>query len=353
MKISKTTIEWLLETDNPPVRYLTMKNLLVYPDSKLKTVRKNINSYKAIKGILKHHQTFWGKDPHLYRKYKGGYWNLIFLGDMFADGRDPLIKNGIEFVLNDNKWQDFLHKGDTHWICLPSNILRAMSTLGYADDSRVLDLIERAAKVVIANNGIKCAVMNYSMHPYCIMAIPKALMMFGTYAGNKRIVKQAIKLLSEQLLKRKIFRYVPDNNDEWVKHYERIQKQHRASRSSLPKQQIVMKEELAKIRPGLWKKTKSFNPKPGWLKFGYPLHYNSDVLESMRSLLDAGVKDDKRMNDALDVIQQAAEPDGRWKMKFSLNGKMWIDIEKRGQPSKWITYHALRVMNNYRQISIV
>jgi hypothetical protein len=25
----------------------------------------------------------------------------------------------------------------------------------------------------------------------------------------------------------------------------------------------------------------------------------------------------------------------------SLNGKMWADIEKKGQPSKWITLRAL------------
>ena len=51
LNISKSTINWLLEPDNPPVRYLTMKNLLDYPESKLKTAQKNINSYHVIKGI--------------------------------------------------------------------------------------------------------------------------------------------------------------------------------------------------------------------------------------------------------------------------------------------------------------
>lgn len=38
---------------------------------------------------------------------------------------------------------------------------------------------------------------------------------------------------------------------------------------------------------------------------------------------------------------------GRWKLENSLNGKMWIDIEKRGKPSKWITLRARRVMKRY------
>ena len=31
----------------------------------------------------------------------------------------------------------------------------------------------------------------------------------------------------------------------------------------------------------------------------------------------------------------------------TLNGKMWIDIEQKGQPSKWITLRALRVLKNF------
>lgn len=36
--------------------------------------------------------------------------------------------------------------------------------------------------------------------------------------------------------------------------------------------------------------------------------------------------------------------EGRWSMKHSLNGKMWSDIEKKGEPSKWVTLRALRVL---------
>jgi len=35
---------------------------------------------------------------------------------------------------------------------------------------------------------------------------------------------------------------------------------------------------------------------------------------------------------------------GRWTLEHGLNGKMWVDIEQQGKPSKWITLRALRVL---------
>jgi hypothetical protein len=32
----------------------------------------------------------------------------------------------------------------------------------------------------------------------------------------------------------------------------------------------------------------------------------------------------------------------------SLNGKMWIDIEKKGKPSKWVTLRALRLLKRIK-----
>jgi hypothetical protein len=31
-------------------------------------------------------------------------------------------------------------------------------------------------------------------------------------------------------------------------------------------------------------------------------------------------------------------------MRYGYKGKMWMDIEKKGKPSKWVTLRALRVL---------
>lgn len=351
MIFSKETIDWLCGADNPPVRYLTRKNLLDMPDGKLIQDRERINQYSVIKGILKHRRSFWGEDKHLYRKYQGGYWNLIFLGDLCADGRDPVIRGGIEYVLADERWHRAIDDRTTQWICLSANITRAMAALGYGDDTRVKVHIENIGEAIVKNDGIVCSVMDYSLLPQCYMALPKVLMALGSYEGNKPIVAKAIRIASERLLDRYIYRYVPESQEKWAANYEKLSAKIKGKKSK-SKTEATLKQELAAIRPEMLKRNKSYKAKAGWLKFGYPLHYNSDILEAMRSMVEAGVKFDRRMDDALDVIEKSRLPDGRWKMGFSLNGKMWVDIEKRGQPSKWITYHALRVLKSYRRVRV-
>ena len=343
------TINWLCEKNNPPVRYLALKNLLDMPERKLARERANINNYSVIKNILKHHKTFWGKDTHLYRKYKGGYWQLIFLGDLFADGREKIIKQGCEFILNDPRWHKEIDCCTTQWICLSSNITRALSKLGYDNDPSVLAHTENIARAIVKSDGITCAAMYYSLLPQCYMALPKVLMLLGCYSGKKRVVKQATKIASERLLEQNIYRYVPKSQEEWNASYNEISARLKTAKS-IAGEKMTIKGELAKIRPGILRRNKGYKAKAGWLKFGYPLHYNSDILEAMRSLADAGVKYDSRMDDALDVIEKNMRPDGCWKLGFSLNGKMWGDIEKRGKPSKWVTYHALRVLKTYGRI---
>jgi len=345
------TLNWLCEKDNPPVRYLTLKNLLDKPDAKLKKERAQLNKYSVIKNILEHHNIFWGKDKHLYQKYKGGYWQLIFLGDLFADGNNQIIRNGCEFILNDKKWHNAIDDYRTDWICLTANITRALANLGYAADPRVLKLPENIAHSIVNNNGINCIHMGYSLLSQCHMALPKVLLVLGSYSGKKGIVKQAILIASERLLEKKIYRYVPQLQEKWLLHYKKISRKHKES-IIRTKDKLTIKNQLSKDKPGFLKQSKEFKVKVGWLKFGYPLHYNSDILEAMRSLTDAGVKYDYRMDDALDVIESKMMSNGRWKLGFSLNGKMWTDIEKRGKPSKWITYYALAVLRKYRQLRL-
>ena len=86
--------------------------------------------------------------------------------------------------------------------------------------------------------------------------------------------------------------------------------------------------------------------KAGWKRFGFPLFYQSDALEVLDVLTKLGIKDD-RMMPSINLIINSQAIDGKWLLKNSFNGKMWIDIEQKNQPSKWITLRALRVLKRY------
>jgi hypothetical protein len=86
-----------------------------------------------------------------------------------------------------------------------------------------------------------------------------------------------------------------------------------------------------------------------WFKFGFPLSYWSDVLETTEVLVDLGYGHDPRLARAFEFILGKRDSEGRWKLENSLNGKMWVDIEVKGRPSKWVTLRALRVLKRAGQ----
>ena len=91
-----------------------------------------------------------------------------------------------------------------------------------------------------------------------------------------------------------------------------------------------------------------YGDKSGWLRFGYPLSYNSDALEALVAL--AAVRETRRpeYEPALEAVAAAAE-NGRWAMRNTLNGKMWADVETKGRPSKWLTLRALQVLDHFEE----
>jgi hypothetical protein len=83
--------------------------------------------------------------------------------------------------------------------------------------------------------------------------------------------------------------------------------------------------------------------KAGWKRFGFPLFYQSDALEALDTLTRLGYHD-SRMQPAVDLVLSARQPDGTWLLENTFNGKMWVNIEEKGRPSKWITLRALRTL---------
>jgi hypothetical protein len=85
-------------------------------------------------------------------------------------------------------------------------------------------------------------------------------------------------------------------------------------------------------------------PSSSWFKFGYPIGYITDVLENLEVLAALGQAENPKLANALDLVISKQNQQGRWLLEHTYNGKMWVDIEKKGQPSKWVTLRALRVL---------
>jgi hypothetical protein len=70
-----------------------------------------------------------------------------------------------------------------------------------------------------------------------------------------------------------------------------------------------------------------------------------DLLQIAEALIALGYAHDRRMAKTLQIIREKQDPQGRWPFEFDYtNGKMWQDFGKKGQPNKWVTLRALRVL---------
>ena len=68
------------------------------------------------------------------------------------------------------------------------------------------------------------------------------------------------------------------------------------------------------------------------------------MLQNLEVLAALGQAQDPRLANALELVISKQDEQGRWMLEYSYNGKTWMDIEKKGQPSKWVTLRALRVL---------
>jgi hypothetical protein len=86
-------------------------------------------------------------------------------------------------------------------------------------------------------------------------------------------------------------------------------------------------------------------PQKRWLYVGFPNKWFYDVVRVLDYFRAALPEPDDRMTEALDIVESKRDPDGRWPLEHAYHPKLLVDFgEAEGQPSRWITLRALRVM---------
>lgn len=318
-------IEWLLEEDeqNPGVRYFALRDLLKLPedDRRVRRARKQVMRSGPVPAILEAQSPdgTWVKSggSGYSPKYRATVWQVLFLAELGADPADERVRKGCEALLrgglaSNGAFSAYARtppSGALH--CLNGNMLYALQRLGFADDPRVRRALDWQAGAILGEGdttfyksgtsgpGFACGV---NLGQPCGWGAAKAMNALLEVSPRRRTrrIKRALQVGAEFLLSR-------DPAEADYPYTERV--------SST------------------------------WFKPGFPLSYWSDVLEITWALVRMGYAGDARLHRALGWIQEKRDPQGRWKLANSLNGKMWIDIERRGKPSKWVSLRALRVLD--------
>jgi len=83
------------------------------------------------------------------------------------------------------------------------------------------------------------------------------------------------------------------------------------------------------------------------LMLSYPSRWRYDILRALDYFCFAGVEYDTRMDEAINVLLKKRRANGRWPLQAKHPGQTHFDMEKTGEPSRWNTLRALRVLNHF------
>jgi hypothetical protein len=104
------------------------------------------------------------------------------------------------------------------------------------------------------------------------------------------------------------------------------------------------------LRRYLYKRLSSGEPVAPWVsRFVYPFRWFYSVLNAAEYFREASFRDDRppdlRMAEAIEQIRAARQPDGTWIQEGRHPGRVWFEVDvDSGQPSKWLTHSATRVL---------
>lgn len=88
--------------------------------------------------------------------------------------------------------------------------------------------------------------------------------------------------------------------------------------------------------------------KEAWLKLSFPCFFY-DILRGLSVITKLGCIWDKRIDDALEILLQKQNADGKWILESIPSVRMQTNLEQKGKPSKWITLEALKVIKRVYQ----
>ena len=322
--INQETLDWLLGPENPSVRFWALQQLEDKPiyNPEVKESQDAVMSSSCVRTILENQrgEGNWVNYNDMYNpKYTATTHTLLILAELGAK-KIPEIEKAIEHLLMFQRSSGhFLRdlpkteKGKVSIVkdgcCLDGNILYYLIHFGYLSDERTEKLVDFQVEYHSDDvGGWKCRAFpidKSTVFPEnCYMGGVKMLRALAKIPKAQRsgdldrIINQEVEIILEN----GIFRYLrkPDG---------------------------------------------SRKEKAGWKKFGFPLFYQSDILEVLDILTELGVKDEI-MKDSVDLVIDNQD-DGRWLLKNTYNGKMFCDIDEKNKPSKWITLRTARVLKRY------
>jgi hypothetical protein len=295
-RLNDDPLPWLLDPENPSVRYWTLVDILDRPadDAEVKEARAAIAHQSLVRELfsLQRPKGYWGDDetkPYTAQGAVAALSLLHMLGvppdERTAAGCDSFLK----FCQNENGGFSMTKKlRGGIFPCTTGEHLPFLVYFGLADDPRVRAAFAFLIEDMSADDALDCG--RYQ-HQDCLWGAISALNGLAVLPAGMRSEqsRRVVKRLAGALL---------DARYDFNAEHKR------------------------------------------WLTFGVPRAW--DLLSMLKALVSHGYSHDPRFASLLELALHHQDDQGRW-LCGSVS-RTW-PIEKRNRPSKWITLDALWVLN--------
>jgi hypothetical protein len=353
--LEQDVLEWLLDPADPALRVRVLRDLLdrSLQDREVVAARERIPEQPWVKATLAAHNGdgTWGRG--FYHKYDGTSWVLLHLSEVGAPMDLPPIRAGVQRLIDTARpavrmrgvrAQPFrdLDEG-VYWkhpiACLTAHMALVLIRAGLVDHAVARAALNLCRHRFEKGLGFGCFVVDDSLLPACVMTVPKVLKAFLAVPADRRTAQDnaMIQDMVDVLKEVHLYQYVPRDAKEW-----RVW----AHTATTAERRDAKPEWIAAGR------VEPRRPKEGWLHFSFPHSYNSDLLEVLLLLGEAGARRDETIDAGLEILRAKRGHDGMWKMVGGLNGKMHANLDRKGRPSPWITYRALLAFKRFGELVV-
>lgn len=311
------SIQWLLHSDDPSVKFLAFTELYERSGESdiISEMRRDILKGPRVRALLSGQQEDGGFGRNPYLKWTGAHWRLVSLVNLAIppDNINALLmaEHVLKWIYGHAERGQFPVKNNLARMhaSVYGNPVGACSYLGMARDQRVRFIVRLIIKNQWPDGGWNCDPKPEAEHSsfHESLATLWGLVLYHKATGDD-MVKKAIDRTCELFLNHHIFR------------------SHKTGK--------VINGEFLKLR--------------------YPVYWHYNFLEAMRVLSLAGKAGDERMAEALDFLEEKCSPDGKWRVE----GTYWrppdgagkhrasqevVDWRRSGF-NEMITLNALRVL---------
>jgi hypothetical protein len=85
--------------------------------------------------------------------------------------------------------------------------------------------------------------------------------------------------------------------------------------------------------------------KSSFTRFSFPPRWYYDILRALDYFQECRAEQDDRLADAIEIVLKRRTKEGKWVLQNKHPGRTFFEMEKVGEPSRWNTLRALRVLN--------